>query len=462
MINSENSDALVKIINGTMSKLDYFDEKQLLKLIELHNIPGRIIECIKKNELDNFFSENFMLELYKLYDEFLDAVHRNIDAVGEVLIEFEDGKNNYPIIIKGFSNYVLSKNERVIRKGDIDILPSDVTDFISILLRKGYRLTKEPFMHEAGEYSKNNIEFDLHLFFPVYRYDEKILGLQDIKNTFIEMPFEKLDYSILRTNSVESPDKAGLLVADANMMIIIICSHAFMNYTNIWSISHREKTYIKIGELWDIFDLVNHVSYSSQKFCEYVERFSAEDCVTWTCTILKEIFKNNPLPYQGVDFELLNIRYPKCLWWNLWDYLPTSRMQLLSDDWYDIRGVFACIGSNKVPLNSKKKASELGKVYLIGDIDIVFIIKNNRLIIEKNNGCFDGTSNYRIDFGNAAIEINICDNIFEIGSSSSKMAVSNTASEISIELVNNLLLLCHRRVENGVNEIVVPIEIKED
>ena len=101
-------------------------------------------------------------------------------------------------------------------------------------------------------------------------------------------------------------------------------------------------------------------------------------------------------------------------------------------------------------------------MYLIGDIDIVFIIKNNRLIIEKNNGCFDGTSNYRIDFGNAAIEINICDNIFEIGSSSSKMAVSNTASEISIELVNNLLLLCHRWVENGVNEIVVPIEIKED
>ncbi len=70
---------------------------------------------------------------------------------------------------------------------------------------------------------------------------------------------------MLKNNSFKSLKNHGIVVADANMMILIICSHSFMNYTNIWSISHREKSYIKLGELWDIFDLIKHPSYSEEK-----------------------------------------------------------------------------------------------------------------------------------------------------------------------------------------------------
>ena len=51
MISSNNSNALLKIIEGNLSKNEVFEEEQLIQLIILHNIPGRILSCIEKYNL---------------------------------------------------------------------------------------------------------------------------------------------------------------------------------------------------------------------------------------------------------------------------------------------------------------------------------------------------------------------------------------------------------------------------
>lgn len=177
MISSNNSNALLKIIEGNLSKNEVFEEEQLIQLIILHNIPGRILSCIEKYNLGKYFSSVFLQSLSDISKSFFYDVSANIDAVAETLTAIKNKDDRFPIVIKGFSNYLLTDNAIVIRRGDIDIVPVDIEEYISILSSSGYRMTKGPFLHEAGEYSKDGIEFDIHRFFPVYRYDEQIKNL---------------------------------------------------------------------------------------------------------------------------------------------------------------------------------------------------------------------------------------------------------------------------------------------
>lgn len=460
MIELKNSKALLKIIDGSLSRIDDFDEQQLIKLIILHNIPGRVIACIRKYNLEKCFTNSFFQDLLNVYDCFTDSVHRNIDAVKELVEDMENGKDEYPIVIKGFSTYVLSDDEMVIRKGDIDVIPGNIKKFIGKLTLRGYKNTKKPFLHEVGEYSKNGIEFDVQRYFPIYRYDN---GIKLHKNLYVnpyEMPYEKIDYLTLKNNSYVSNKNAGIVVADANMMILIICSHAFMNYINIWSISHREKAYVKIGELWDIFDLIKHSSYSEKVLCRYIKKFRAEDCVLWTGSIMKEIFHINPLPCDSIPYINFAQTFPKCLWWHIWDRIPTTHEQLLSDDWYDIDGLFDRIGRNIVHKRTKIKTSNLDYKYGMGCFDFSFYITNHKIIIDRSTFYSESRYNIRVDFGNLALEIEENGGEIEAGGSSSNIEICITDKELIIGHVENRFLLGFKYYGDMTREMLIPIEVE--
>lgn len=457
MISANNCNALLKVIKGNLSEVDMFEEDELLKLIVLHNIPGRVYSCIENYGLKRFFSKKFIESLVDSCKLFFKDVSANIEAVAETLVIINDMNEELPIVIKGFSNYLLSDNVNSIRRGDIDILPANVDEYISVLIELGYVLTKEPFLHEAGEYSKDGVEFDVHRFFPVYRYDDRIRKAKKLNGVPFEMPYEIIPYSMLKNNSYKSLKKHGIMVADANMMILIICSHSFMNYTNIWSISHREKTYIKLGELWDIYDLMKHPSYSEEKLRRYIKYFKAEDCVSWTGSILKELFNCNPLPCVTIPFKDVRNVFPKCLWWHIWEYLPTTREQLLSNDWYDIYEVFDTIGENKIQPYSMQQARQLCNTYAIGDIDLRFSITDKMIVIDRECVEKDTKCHFRIDFGNMAIEFCVFNIDIEVGGSSNNILVSTTNSEIIIEKVSNKFLIGYQFLTNTINELVVPV-----
>ena len=121
MISSNNSNALLKIIEGNLSKNEVFEEEQLIQLIILHNIPGRILSCIEKYNLGKYFSSVFLQSLSDISKSFFYDVSANIDAVAETLTAIKNKDDRFPIVIKGFSNYLLTDNAIVIRRGDIDI-----------------------------------------------------------------------------------------------------------------------------------------------------------------------------------------------------------------------------------------------------------------------------------------------------------------------------------------------------
>lgn len=440
--------ALVKLLNGKLTKQDEFNEKNILELIRLHNIPGRIKEIIYRYELVNLFSTAFMNKIDDMEKAFFCGVNRNIMAMQEISKALSSEKNK-PIVIKGYTNYIMTNNTKVIRLGDIDVLPYDIEEFVLTVKKLGYIKTKEPFMHEEGEYCKDEIEIDIHKFFPVYRYDA-LLKTEELKNTLkYEMPYEKICIDELERHCIRSDNYSDIVVADANIMILIICSHAFMNYTNIWSISHREKAYVKLGELWDILDLVNHSSYSESTLLKLAEKYQATDCMLWTGLILELIFKKNPLPIYGIKPNSLYMEFPKCLWWNIWERLSTTVEELLSNDWYDMDKVLNEIGYNQL-CQGCYSSEELKKVYKIGAGKLLFELYDNLIIIyRKKNVQLDQEEHYRIDFGINAIEITISKNEILFGGDSKIIKSNVTSSMISVELVGDGFLLGYMLLNKG-------------
>ncbi len=340
------------------SPLD-FDESELYRLIELHNLSGRFLDRAERLQ-DNLFSSQFIDRVRELYTRTQFEVMRNISAVREINSAL--GANVDLIVIKGISSFVLSGEDRIIRAGDIDVLSSNSSALIDALLKLNFVQTRVPFLHELGEYSKNGVEVDVHDHFPVYSYGDSIVSvnLNPTDNTGKWQQFHETDrceitYETLAAHSFEGtiPATFGVRVADPNILAIIICSHAFMNYTNMWSISHREKAYIRLGELADLFDLAKHPCFKREKFAELTQKFDALDTVAWAVNFTRLLTGKNPLPDFDeliVERALLSKRFPRCLWWNFWAVLNFETDDLIRDRWLSMDKVTDELGFNSICL----------------------------------------------------------------------------------------------------------------
>lgn len=453
MFSQETLTFLLGLITGNIIQ-EKSNEDELLEVIGAHHISGRIIKIFSKNN-SKFFSASFIDKLHKLHEKELMQVQNNIRCAIEI-----ESEGNFPkpsIAIKGYTYYTLSSDSQVIRSGDIDIIPYNTSAYIDVLEKLGYTRTRPPFIHEAGEFNRRGIEIDVHYFFPIYRYQDELRKtnrFDNLNNTSYIMPFEKLEYLDVEKNIYQRIKTTNPYIYDANISILIMCAHMFMNYTNIWSISHREKPYVKLGELWDVFEMTNHDSYSKNNLLELIEKYKAHDCIKWAGIILKMVFGSNPLPID-ISNETIN-DYPKCLWWNIWGYIPSNIYQLLSTEWYVIDDVFDSIGINKVSIGLYH-SSEL--TYIGSSIINHFSIKFDQIWCHLlREGTINKVMRYRIDFGSAAIEI-IFDSNKEpsiIGDYDSIKVIIDE-EQISFRLVSDKFLLgIQEESEKNKHEKIIP------
>lgn len=342
-----------------------YDAKTLLNLIELHNLSGRFLKRLRF-EKNGCATPQLMHGLKKLYADTQKIVGRNVMALNELQ---EMLPEQQVIVIKGISTYLLSDQKEVMRGGDIDILSNDPSNVIQTLIRLSYILTKAPFMHEIGEYSKNGVEFDIHEYFPVYSYSLQLrkanitsssksgIRIQNYYFTSRRITFSDLKRDAHHGKKVPL-DK--IVVTDPNLLAIIICAHSFMNYTNMWSISHRKKVCLRLSEIADIFVLSKHPDFDVKKFLEYVQQYNAQDCVEWVASVSASLFGKNPLPVPVKLKKGDTIppeRFPRCLWWNFWIGFPSRPDDLLFTDWMSIDRIIDHTDANSVIWNNIKKSS---------------------------------------------------------------------------------------------------------
>lgn len=360
---------ILKWIAGANVPIDSkhdFENSTLLDLVRAHNLIGRFVARLKITNVP-WIPPSLIEPLHHLYEEEKNNVLRNIAAFSELRSQLSH--DSRIILIKGVSTYILSNREETMRAGDIDLLSNNAPEVVQVLINMGYAQTRSPFMHELGEYTKNSTEFDIHEYFPVYSYTPEQLeddlmpqnheGVWEQSYRFQKTRITFDDFELYKHQG-ERSDTKHVIVTDPSLLAIVICAHAFMNYTNMWSISHREKAYVRLAEIADLFSLAAHPSFTNQQFRAYMHQFRAYDAVEWAASVAVSVFGQNPLPVAvsiDKDNALSSSRFPRCLWWNFWASLSSEMDELLQPHWYSMDKIINQLNTNYLVAEAERKVT---------------------------------------------------------------------------------------------------------
>jgi hypothetical protein len=198
-------------------------------------------------------------------------------------------------------------------------------------------------------------------------------------------------------------------------LLAIICAHGFMNFTNIWSISHREKPYVKLAELADLRDLTRHPWFDVDRFSELALALDATDAIEWAAQVSEELLGSSPLP--GLRASRHDHSVPRCLWWSFWADVPVGRDSWPRPDWYDMRVVTERLGANSVILvdgvsevltlddtQRLPRQLRLGSAYPYSAVGLLIEDGGEKITVFLPSRSPGGRERLRVDYGAAATE----------------------------------------------------------
>lgn len=369
-----------------------FDDRVLLDLIGHHALSGRLAQRLPtgppwlRDRLGGPVAA-MHADTLALAEAHMRAVDRIVAALGE--------QQPPPVVVKGVATGLLTGDKHLLRCGDIDLVCADGGPLIETLTRLGYERTRPPFLHELGEFTRKGVEIDVHAYVPVPGYGA-------VRHADLTPPERGTWYQPRRAPSMH-PIRHGLLVdggtvtvgrvhvPDPCLLAIVLCAHAFLNFTNMWSLSHRAKPYVKLAELADLHALVQHEAFDTQRFLSLVEELDAGDAVSWAGWASTVLLGRNPLPVPaGTGL------FPRCLWWDFWARLPVDEEALLLPDWFDPAAVNPLLGS-RIELDTGRSAPPW-TVEVRRDGDLVTVMVG---LPESTDAA---TGRGRVDFGAVGTE----------------------------------------------------------
>lgn len=325
------------------------DESALLKLIDQHALTARLIRRLHVAHAP-WASAALRAELAD--QDLANRRHaaRNLSAAAHISAIQKTGD---AVMIKGLSTSLVTDLPHTLRCGDIDLICRDGEAATEVLLGLGYQRTRPPFMHEVGEFTRGAIEVDLQSYFPVPSYaglDRDALDPDAHSGVWIQPAYRPtmrpVDWPLLDRHRLDHalPDGGQVSTPRPELLAIVLSAHAFMNFTNAWSISHREKPYVRLGELADLADLTADPRFDRDVFAELVHRLDAADAVEWAAWAFESLI--GPIDLAGAG----DGRYPRCLWWSWWADVPVAKGSWLRPNWYDMEQVTGALGANRVTL----------------------------------------------------------------------------------------------------------------
>lgn len=313
-----------------------------------HRLCGRYLErCARSTAPAGGEALRTLVE--REHRSVLAMISRQVEALREIA-----GLERAPemVVLKGMATYQLTGDAGVARTGDIDVVIDESVDIEPILSRLGYERTKAPFLHEIGEFTRHDIELDVQSYFPVHRCPEvefrselssPALGGRRIRR-HSSLHRQATFHHFLESSLPGRGSAANLRFSGPELLAIVLAAHSFMNYANAWSISHREKAYVRLGELLDIERLLGASDFDRAQFETLADELNAESALTWVNTAATTLIDRTLIP----GLPLPSALPPRCLWWDLWLDAPPDPRLLLADGWFDIEPVANALGAGSV------------------------------------------------------------------------------------------------------------------
>lgn len=387
--------------------------------LEGHGLLGRYLDR-HANEPPSWDDAELVAQVSRRHSEVLDLIARQVAAIHEVCAA--TGDKDHLVVLKGMSTYQLTGSARCARTGDVDVVAPPALDLPQVLLSLGYVQTRDAFLHEIGEFTKGEIEIDLHSHFPVYAYPQDLAGVNlrpeanlgrwNQRARFQERRIT-LDYFLATARNGAAPGGSGVRVAGPELLAIILASHAFMNFTNVWSISHREKPYVRLGELTDIQDLLALPTFNHDLFGQLIGELGATDAMRWATSTCQALLGRASMEAARHGIPTSTVR---CLWWDLWADVPVPTQQMVASNWLEMSSLVGDLGANVVETNKWFATAGLDpkhtltRVLATSPVATDFAVQLDpdsgppSILIKLNLPAAAHDFRIRVDFGNWAVE----------------------------------------------------------
>ncbi|MFJ3946323.1 nucleotidyltransferase family protein [Streptomyces griseoaurantiacus] len=325
----------------TVPEDDDFDDGVLLGLVGQHALSGRLERRLSAGPA--WLRRRLGGPVVAMHASTVALAEAHMRAVGRIVAGL--GEQPPPVLVKGIAAGLLTGCRHLLRCGDIDLVCADGRPLIETLTRLGYERTRDPFLHELGEFTRAGVEIDVHAYLPVPGYGavrDADLTPPEHARTWYQPRRAPSLHAIRHDRLMEcgTVTVGRVTVPDPCVLAIVLCAHAFLNFTNMWSLSHRAKPYVKLAELADLQALVRHEAFDTRRFLTLVEDLDAGDAVRWAGWASTVLLGRNPLPVPAGTGP-----FPRCLWWDFWARLPVDEESLLLPDWFDVAAVTSVLGS---------------------------------------------------------------------------------------------------------------------
>lgn len=321
------------------------DAPVIVELIDDHCLLGRAIArglgMVETGGLGEMLVHR-QLAMQELVEDQLVAVEELIAAAGPGAVA----------VLKGVATFGLTNEPSSLRTGDVDLVVAADVDIRTILGDLGYHQTRGPFMHERGEFGRGRVEIDLHDHYPVMHLPTGRSAAAATAEGRRPSAMGTTQAGILSGEELlraarrcVAPALRALPVVEAEALVVIIATHSLMNYVNAWSISHREKVYVRLGELLDVELLTQGPSFSHLRFEQLVAEVGAGDAVEFVQHLGRLLLQRDLIPNSQAASRALP---PRCLWWDTWTEVAPSTGALLRRNWYEMDRLLDEVGSRRL------------------------------------------------------------------------------------------------------------------
>ena len=312
----------------------------------------------KNTQIDMDTRIKLLLDVSNYYKKYL-SIEKFLFCLNEKM------RDSPPIMIKGLSSYLLTKNPIFIRKcNDVDIISEDNSVLIKKLLEMGFVDTCDA-CDEHEEIKLYSKEYDLlvevHKYFPVFSRNR---GQNMLKKG-------QITYDIMKDNIytyVSPTTNQRINILNLEMSIIITASHIYKGF--VWQ--PLLKPVFRFEEVLEVYGLANHIDFNLEEFLLLLEKCNVIDSLSFVSELISSnIIGENP-------FGKLNLHYPPEYkiaggYQNIWKEVNDAKFfsSIVNSSSFDYLFSTDCIDSIK-PISNKwlHTRNFSSTIYISNSIDV--------------------------------------------------------------------------------------------
>lgn len=276
------------------------DEERLLRLIVDHRLAARFLWRYRQ-ERPGWCSSRLLGAVLEHEARARRRRHLHLDAMREIA-RAPRSEQHRPVVIKGFSTYALTGDDRHVHfSDDMDLSVEDPEGFERVLTGLGYTREGHPSPHEYAKMRRGEVMIEPHRYVPVWQYPPGLVQSDLVAarhrgcwfQDFVPRSETRITHADILAHTLAgmAPGTEGLSVPTPAMSALLLASHEF------WAVvrfEYRAVT-VRLATIAAIHDLVCHPLFDPVEFRSLVERFRAHDAVAFAGHMLGAMWGRNPL-----------------------------------------------------------------------------------------------------------------------------------------------------------------------